>query len=130
MPHPNIPDGVILRSSRQSSQNSQTQFSRPMPGVAAPMTRFYTEPRVPETHPASHPTPSDFPPPPPFIFQLKDLSRQVQSHQSQQGTQQPTNQRQGFELPPPPPELMVQAARTFKVLKIFENQDLDKLKQI
>merc|ERR1712130_380402 len=91
-------------------------MGRQMSHKAPPMTRFYTDNAVPDAVPLN---PADFPPPPPFIFQLKDLSRQIQSKQnfarevpSNHSVQSKPN---SFELPPPPPELMVQAAKSYKM---------------
>ena len=103
---PNIPEGVVLRGNRQLP---------PMQRQAAPMTRFYME-QTTDNDQHLRMTPSDFPPPPPFIYQLKDLSRHIMQSSNRVPHQQNVQARPNFELPPPPPELMVQAAKSYKVL--------------
>ena len=106
---PNIPEGVVLRGNRQMGPPNSHQ-----PRQAAPMTRFYTDPS--ENGHNSRMAPSDFPPPPPFIFQLKDLSRHIMQSSNHVPNQPNVQSRSNFELPPPPPELMVQAAKSYKVV--------------
>lgn len=77
--------------------------------MTAPMTNYYDPGKGSEhQQPIIPMRRGDFPPPPPFVSQIKALSTQVY----EQGPQQ--NQI-GFDLPPPPPELMVQAARSSKM---------------
>ena len=109
---PNIPEGVILRGNRQMAP-PMAHHQPPMTRQPAPMTRFYTDPS--ENGHLPRMAPSDFPPPPPFIFQLKDLSRHIMQSSNHVPNQPNVQSRSNFELPPPPPELMVQAAKSYKV---------------
>ena len=98
MSQPNIPEGVVLRPNRQKF---------------APMTNFYeSDQQNPGNFQKLHH--SEFPPPPPFIYQIKDLTRQVMQS-NHQFNQNQVKMKPSFELPPPPPELMVQAARSYRV---------------
>jgi len=93
---PRIPHGVVLR-----------EKSRTAPSMNhAPMTQFYTNKQ--EYNPAM--SPPDFPAPPPFISEIKDLGKRAQ----------PSYDTSFDYLPPPPPELMLHEAKNNHVsLQIF-----------
>ena len=97
------PGQPVPHSKPRPAHQTQSTLNRP-----PPMTNFYDSPRAENHGPPSPLRRGDFPPPPPFISQIKQLTTQVY----EQGSQ---SRGIGFDLPPPPPELMVQAARSSKV---------------
>ena len=93
-PNPQMTHGVMLRNKHHQ----------------APMTRYYEQPQM--SAPQQQPRVNDFPPPPAFITEIKDISRRVQN------PQQP-NMDDFNHLPPPPPELILQEARNNIVSRHF-----------
>ena len=122
---PSIPDGVILRDKNLHGHQGQmhqghqghsihhnqgNQGHHHMAGQhhqqprAPPMTRFYNQEEVITS-------PADFPAPPSFVHEIKELSRRINNDQSDQLS---------FDyLPPPPPELMLQGARHNHQVSLF-----------
>ncbi|CBY37765.1 unnamed protein product [Oikopleura dioica] len=96
------PGQPVPHSKPRPAHQTQSTLNRP-----PPMTNFYDSPRAENHGPPSPLRRGDFPPPPPFISQIKQLTTQVY----EQGNQ---SRGIGFDLPPPPPELMIQAARSSK----------------
>ena len=80
---PRIPQGVILRDKSHR--------------IPAPMTQFYTNKQA--YNPSM--SPPDFPAPPAFISEIKDLGKRAQ----------PSYDSSFDYLPPPPPELMLYEAK-------------------
>ena len=122
---PSIPHGVILRDKNlqghqgqmhqahqgQSIHHNQgNQGHYQMTGQhhqqprAPPMTRFYNQEEVITS-------PADFPAPPSFVHEIKELSRRINNDQS--------DQLSFDHLPPPPPELMLQGARHNHQVSLF-----------
>jgi len=110
------PNGQVHKAILHQQPAQPVQPSKPRPAHQTqptlnrppPMTNFYDSSRAENHGPPSPLRRGDFPPPPPFISQIKQLTTQVH----EQGNQ---SQGIGFDLPPPPPELMVQAARSSKM---------------
>lgn len=107
---PSIPHGVILRDKSIHSNSHVTPNS--YNSKPPPMTRFYSGNQEPVTSPA------DFPAPPSFVNEIKELSRRIQTENNQPGSYgnypnhvQHHDQLAFDHLPPPPPELMLQGAR-------------------
>ena len=92
-PNPQMTHGVMLRNKHHQ----------------APMTRYYEQPQM--SAPQQQPRVNDFPPPPAFITEIKDISRRVQNPQP--------NMDDFNHLPPPPPELILQEARNNIVSQHF-----------
>ena len=123
---PSIPHGVILRDknlqghqghqvhSIHHNQGSQGHHQNHMTGQqhhgqqsrAPPMTRFYNQEEMMTS-------PADFPAPPSFVHEIKELSRRINNDQS--------DQLSFDHLPPPPPELMLQGARHNHQVSSFFN---------
>ena len=113
---PSIPHGVILRDKNLQGhqghqgqpqfhhnqvnqghhQNHIGQHYQGQQSRAPPMTRFYNQEEMMTS-------PADFPAPPSFVHEIKELSRRINNDQS--------DQLSFDHLPPPPPELMLQGAR-------------------
>jgi hypothetical protein len=115
---PSIPHGVILRDKNMQGHPSQTHQSHSIhhnqvnqghhqnhitgphhlgqQSRAPPMTRFYNQEEMMTS-------PAEFPAPPSFVNEIKELSRRINNDQS--------DQLSFDHLPPPPPELMLQGAR-------------------
>ena len=107
---PSIPHGVILRDKNLQGHQGQihhnqihhqgymtTQHHPSQQSRAPPMTRFYNQEEVMTS-------PADFPAPPSFVHEIKELSRRINNDQQ-------SDQLSFDHLPPPPPELMLQGAR-------------------